>query len=349
MEGPDYPGNVTTPDQAPSSLTPFHQYLYLQVQSEFGLPLPPALFAKDVIAGIFITQGMAVEGEEAPTNIFIINKTDVVIELSARTNLERAIVQMTALQYWIGQKVNLTCRKATPEEVKHAKEKDEEAEERASQPGVETQEAKFMQIMEDIHKLAAGPSGEALRIPTFSGTVSIPKNEAIFVQWIHEVREAQNRFPESTVKNWILRSLRGPPAEVVRSLGPYATVTTVLAKLETLHGAVSPLDVMMRKFCLTQAKQESITNYAIRLESTIVNIQRDHPIEATRIDLEASKRDRLYLGLKKTYKESLRYLYDYRGDRRRRPPKQKKEVGTSTDQEPTPEEKTTPEDGQEQD
>ena len=125
------------------------------------------------------------------------------------------------------------------------------------------------------------------------------------------MREAQNRFPESTVKNWILRSLRGPPAEVVRSLGPYATVAAVLAKLEILHGAVAPLDVMMRKlYSMTQAKQENVTNYAIRLESTLANIQRDHPAEAAQIDLDASKRDQLYLGLKKTYKESLRYLYD---------------------------------------
>ena len=297
MEGPDNPGNVNTPNQVPSGITPPHQYLYLQVQGEFGLPLAPALFAKDVISGMFITQGMAVDGAEAPTNIFIMSNTEAVIELSVRTNLDQTVVLMTTLQYWLGQKVDLTCRKATPEEVEHAKERDEEAEESESQPGTEPQEAKFMRMMEDIHKLAAGPSGEALRIPTFSGTVPIPKNEATFVQWIHEVREAQNRFPESTVKNWILRSLRGPPAEVVRSLGPYATVTTVLAKLETLHGAVAPLDVMLRKlYSLTQAKQESITNYAIRLESTIANIQRDHPMEATRIDMEASKRDRLYLG-----------------------------------------------------
>ena len=219
MEGPDNPGNIVTPDQVPSGLTPPHQYLYLQVKGEFGLPLAPALFAKDVVAGMFITQGMAVEGAEAPTNIFMVSNTEAVIELSVRTNLERTIALMAALQYWLGQKVDLTCRRTAPEEVEQAKERDEEAEERASQPGVEPQEAKFLRMMEDIHKLAAGPSGEALRIPTFSGTVPIPKNEATFVQWIHEVREAQNSFPESTVKNWILRSLRGPPAEVVRSLG----------------------------------------------------------------------------------------------------------------------------------
>ena len=156
----------------------------------FKLPLAPALFAKDVIPGMFITQGMAVEGSEPPTNIFIMSKTEVVIELSARTNLKRTMVLITALQHWLGQRVEVTCRRATPEEVEHAREKDKEGEERESQE--QRLDAKFMRMMEDIHKLAARPSGEALRIPTFSGTVPIPKNEATFMQWIHEVREAQN-------------------------------------------------------------------------------------------------------------------------------------------------------------
>ena len=125
------------------------------------------------------------------------------------------------------------------------------------------------------------------------------------------MREAQNRFLESTVRNWISRFLRGPPADVIQSLGPYTSVVTILAKLETMHGAVAPLDVMMRKlFSLNQAKGESVTNYAIRLETTLANIQRDHPAEVTEINLDTSKRDQFYLGLKKSYKESLRYLYD---------------------------------------
>ena len=65
------------------------------------------------------------------------------------------MVLMTALQHWLGQKVEVTCRRVTPEEVEHAMEKDEEGEERVSQPGAETQNAKFMRMMEDIHKLAA--------------------------------------------------------------------------------------------------------------------------------------------------------------------------------------------------
>ena len=77
-----------------------------------------------------------------------------------------------------------------------------------------------------------------------------------------------------------------------------------------MHGAVAPLDVVMRKlFSLNQNKTESVTNYAIQLETTLANIQWDHPTEVTQINLDTSKRDQFYLGLKKPYKESKRYLY----------------------------------------
>ena len=79
----------------------------------------------------------------------------------------------------------------------------------------------------------------------------------------------------------------------------------------TMHGAVAPFDVMMRKlFSIGQTKGESVTNFAIRLETTLANIQRDHPRQMTDASMEASRRDRFYQGLKKSYKESLRYLYD---------------------------------------
>ena len=85
--------------------------------------------------------------------------------------------------------------------------------------------------------------GEALKIQTFSGTEPPPKNETIFEQWIHDVKEAQARFPEPTVKNWILGSLKGPPADAVRNLGPDASIANILQRLEGLYGAVVPLDV----------------------------------------------------------------------------------------------------------
>ena len=140
--------------------------------------MSPALFAKDVIAGMFITQGMAEGGLEAPRNIMLINDTEAVVELSMRTSMDKTIVLMAALEYWLGQKVSLICRPATLEEVGRARAKEDEHE-RESIP--EPQEAKFVRMMEDIHKLAAGPGGKALRIPTFSGVTPTPKKEATFV------------------------------------------------------------------------------------------------------------------------------------------------------------------------
>ena len=97
----------------------------------------------------------------------------------------------------------------------------------------------------------------------------------------------------------------------MRSMGSFASVTAILQATEGKYGAVAPLDVMMKKlFSLSQGKTESVTNFAIRLESTLANIQRDHPTQVTRIQMDASQRDRFFQGLKKVYRDSLRYLYD---------------------------------------
>ena len=70
-------------------------------------------------------------------------------------------------------------------------------------------------------------------------------------------------------------------------------------------------DVMMKKLLrLNQGKAESVTNYAIRLEHTLVNIQRDHSNQMNKSEMNASQHDRFFQGLKKTYSHSLRYLYD---------------------------------------
>ena len=64
----------------------------------------------------------------------------------------------------------------------------------------------------------------------------------------------------------------------MRSLRPHATVATIPQAMEDEYGSVAPLDVMMKKlFSLSQGKAKNVTNYAIRLESTLANIQRDHP------------------------------------------------------------------------
>ena len=77
-----------------------------------------------------------------------------------------------------------------------------------------------------------------------------------------------------------------------------------------MHGAVAPLDVMMQRlFNISQNKGEHVSQFVTRLETTLNNIQRDHPGQLTQATIQNSLRDRFYQGLKKAHKDSLCYLY----------------------------------------
>ena len=289
---------------------PPDQYLYLQITTEQGHPLSPTLFTKDVIDGMVSMQGQVIGlGKETPSEVMLLSGKEAIVEFDRRADMDRVMAWMSPLQYWLGQKVHTVCRLATTEEVEHARHWEEE--ESVGGPIPDSQDARILRMMEDIHRLAASPGGEALRIQTFSGSIPPGKNETTFAQWIHEIREAQARNSETTVRNWISRSLRGPPAELVRNMGAAASVLDILKAMDEKYGAVAPLDVMMKRlFSLSQGKTESVTNFAIRLESTLANIQRDHPMQVNGMQMDASLRDRLFQGLKKVYRDSLRYLYD---------------------------------------
>ena len=292
----------------PQGHLPLQFHLYLQVRTEGDHPLPPNLFTKEMVSGMMTMQGQIMGIQPEAT---LINDSEAVVEFERGTNMDRILACMSPLQYWLGQRIHLVYRPATQEDVERAQRHEEEAE-RESIP--DNNEARFIRMTEDIHKLAVNPGGETPRIQTFSGTVPPPKNETTFSQWIHEVREAQVRSPEQTMRNWISRSLRGTPGELVRSLGSYASVDTILKALEGKYGAVAPLDVMMKKlFGMSQGKTESVTNYAVRIESTLAAIQRDHPHLVDPAYMESSGRDRFFQGLKKAYRDSLRYLYDTGG------------------------------------
>ena len=116
----------------------------------------------------------------------------MVIGLSEAANMERMMVIMTALQWWLDQKVTLQCRVATQAEVGAARTRAMEEEDGHHPPENDEGNAR---MMEDIHRIAVNPLGEALKIPTFIGVVLPPKNEAIFTQWIHEVKQALEKFP----------------------------------------------------------------------------------------------------------------------------------------------------------
>ena len=68
-------------------VSPNHQFLYLQVLCDTGSPLPPALFNKEVVAGMFISQNMTGTAPETPLDILFVGDTEAVIELEETANM----------------------------------------------------------------------------------------------------------------------------------------------------------------------------------------------------------------------------------------------------------------------
>ena len=71
---------------------------------------------------------MGDENPEPPLGIYLLSDKEVVIEVSKKLDIERLIVTLAALETWIGQKVQVQCRSATPDKVEYAKRRDEEPE-----------------------------------------------------------------------------------------------------------------------------------------------------------------------------------------------------------------------------
>ena len=95
-----------------------NQYVYLQIKNDQGQPLTPTLFTKDVIEGMVTMQDQMVgQDPEVPSEVMMLSDVEAIVEFSWRANVERIMVWMSPLQYWLGQKVHLVCRQATPEEV----------------------------------------------------------------------------------------------------------------------------------------------------------------------------------------------------------------------------------------
>ena len=103
IDGPGNPGNINTPPASTESgISPAHQFLYLKVKGAYGINLFPALFAKDVIAGMFISQHMvgpmARDRPESPLNIMLLSECEVELELNETAEIETHILSMAAIE-----------------------------------------------------------------------------------------------------------------------------------------------------------------------------------------------------------------------------------------------------------
>ena len=136
IDGLNSLGNTAekVPEHKPLGSFQPNQFLYMQVRTESGHPLTPTLFSTVVVDVIIVIQAMGKWPQaESPMGGLLLSDVDDMVEFSPRANLKRTIAFLSHLQYWLGQKIQLKCRAATPEEVDRARRQAEE-EERTFQP-----------------------------------------------------------------------------------------------------------------------------------------------------------------------------------------------------------------------
>ena len=74
------------------------------------------------------------------------------------------------------------------------------------------------------------------KISTFSGNVVPGKTEVSYEQWSHKVQCIKDHYPESVVRESIMRSLKGAVAGMACYMGPTAGVSEILEKLLVIFG-----------------------------------------------------------------------------------------------------------------
>ena len=147
-----------------------------------------------------------------------------------------------------------------------------------------------------------------LKLHPFSG--SHLKEDVSFEQWAYEVRLALKTHTEGSVREAMIQCLKGATLEGVRNLGDEASVEQILEYLTGTFQGAAPFDTLLKNFFqLQQEDSESIAQYSIRLESKLANLKWQYPQGLSNETELQYKRDRLFYGLHKNIRDSIRSSY----------------------------------------
>ena len=86
------------------------------------------------------------------------------------------------------------------------------------------------------------------KISTFSGEVAPGKTEVSYEQWSHKVQCIKDHYPESVVRESIMRSLDGAATDMAHYMGPTASVSEILEELLVFFGTVESFNMLMQNF-----------------------------------------------------------------------------------------------------
>ena len=157
------------------------------------------------------------------------------------------------------------------------------------------------------------PWAKQLRFSTFSGIEPVPKNEVDYEQWTFEVNDALARYPAQQIREAVLKSLRADAATVIRHQGVGCSLGTIIQRLDMSFAPETEVDVLLQDYYqLKQGVDEKAQAFAVRLEAALEKIRTHYPESYPAKHSAPSLKDRLFHGLQKPIRDSIRYKYEDR-------------------------------------
>ena len=158
-----------------------------------------------------------------------------------------------------------------------------------------------------VHKTVVQPQ---LRIVPFSGSGS--SNEVSYEAWKFEICTLMKdqTHSKSDIESAAKKSLRGEAANIVRRLGIYADISTVIDKLDGMYGVVEDSESLLSQFYnAKQLPDEKVTSWGCRLEDLLDRANKQCPLQAR--SFSDMLRTKFWSGLLSHLKERSRYMKDH--------------------------------------
>lgn len=145
------------------------------------------------------------------------------------------------------------------------------------------------------------------RISTFSGDV---KSESTYELWKYEVECLMNEsYHPEAIHHAIRRSLKGEASHIIMHLGPGASVSTIIKKLDSIYGTVDEKeDILSEFYSARQKEDEGCAHWSCRLEDILSKAVRKGLVPSGQS--EDMLRTMFFKGLRPTLKDISGHLKD---------------------------------------
>ena len=116
-------------------------------------------------------------------------------------------------------------------------------------------------------------SSKTPKLSILSGEKVSGKHRISFEQWIFKVRTLRGTYLKSTIEGAIVRSLKGPTADLMCYYTSDVCVAKMISQLETIYCTIARYDVLIQNcYKINMDPKEHVQAFATRMEGALNQI-----------------------------------------------------------------------------